>query len=119
MTREDGRLVGCEGQTGVGGRGEGALSYRKLLSHFAVQLPLEVIEDARFRFLASAGEKVRSKSVGRPSFTRESGTANVFFMVMTLTLFALVPLLVLPRDAAVGGLLPDIPKAIPQGLVSP
>lgn len=45
--------------------------------------------------------------------------AIVFFKVMTLTLFALVPLLLLPRDAAVGGLLPDIPKAIPHGLVSP
>lgn len=101
---------------GVGG--EGALSYRKLLSHFAVQLPLEVLEDARFRFLATLGRK-SEEQVSRSPFLHESGMANLFFMVMTLTLFALVPLLLLPRDAAVGGLLPDIPKAIPHGLVSP
>ena len=113
MTRGYERLVKCEGQTGVG----------ELTANFCRILPFS-FPWRSLRTLASvswrrSGEKVRSKSVGRPSFTRESGMANVSFMVMTLTLFALVPLLLLPRDAAVGGLLPDIPKAIPHGLVSP
>ena len=64
------RLRAPSGQGGGGG-GEGALSYRKLLSHFAVQLPLEVLEDARFRFLATRGRK-SEEQVSRSAFLNES-----------------------------------------------